>query len=239
MGILDGFENFLEGVIEGLFKNCRKGSLQPIEIGKRLIKTMEAHKKISLANTYVPNKYSVFLHPDSFSELKSLQHTFAGELKEVLYERTEKDNLSFIGGLIIEFLEEPKINPGTINIEAEFVESEPFVNKLDGFFKTQEYPSLGGNFSKSAFLIYNGDQVFTLADEQYSIGRDKNCDIVIDDINVSRIHAWLKQEKQQWWLKDNNSTNGTFINDQAINNQRLNHEDVIRLGTATLIFKKD
>lgn len=45
MSILDRIENLMETVIEGLFRKSNKGRLQPVEIGKRLIKTMESQKE--------------------------------------------------------------------------------------------------------------------------------------------------------------------------------------------------
>ncbi|MGB4267071.1 MAG: FhaA domain-containing protein, partial [Limnochordia bacterium] len=62
MRILDRIESLLENVIEG--KN-RKGhpQIQPVQIGKKLAKTMEANRRVSIAKTYVPNIYVIRLHP--------------------------------------------------------------------------------------------------------------------------------------------------------------------------------
>ena len=50
MRILDRIESLLENVIEG--KN-RKGhpQIQPVQIGKKLAKTMEANRRVSIAKT--------------------------------------------------------------------------------------------------------------------------------------------------------------------------------------------
>jgi hypothetical protein len=42
-------------------------------------------------------------------------------------------------------------------------------------------------------------------------GRSNECNIIIDDISVSRKHAWIKYEKGRVYLKDNKSTFGTLL----------------------------
>ena len=49
-----------------------------------------------------------------------------------------------------------------------------------------------------------------------SIGRDPSCDIVVPNQNVSRVHAKLSRRNGHFYLEDNNSTNGTFINGMRI-----------------------
>lgn len=254
MSILDRIENLMETVIEGLFRKNNKGRLQPVEIGKRLIKTMESQKRVSVAKTYVPNKYIIYLHPHQLDEFRSLQSTFVKELKGVLHEKAEKEQLSFISNLVIEFSEDPQISSGIIRIESEFLElSDLPTSKLidtglgknsieNGSLMTQKYPYLSQKCEKNPLLIYqgrDGEQIFRLTDKRYSIGRSLKCDIVIEDSKVSRIHAWLEQENNLWRLKDNDSTNGTFVNDEIASDRKLNNDDIIRLGTAVLIYRED
>ena len=44
------------------------------------------------------------------------------------------------------------------------------------------------------------------------IGRDPACDIVLPNQNVSRFHAKLIRRDGRFYIEDNNSTNGTFVN---------------------------
>jgi pSer/pThr/pTyr-binding forkhead associated (FHA) protein len=48
------------------------------------------------------------------------------------------------------------------------------------------------------------------------IGREAGCDFVLDDHTVSLHHARLAYRKQQWWLEDLASTNGTYLNGEAV-----------------------
>ncbi|MEL6752676.1 MAG: FHA domain-containing protein [Pseudomonadota bacterium] len=51
----------------------------------------------------------------------------------------------------------------------------------------------------------------TLAPLRKTIGRKSDCDFVLNDSTVSRLHALLFQTGEQMWIEDENSTNGLFI----------------------------
>jgi pSer/pThr/pTyr-binding forkhead associated (FHA) protein len=67
------------------------------------------------------------------------------------------------------------------------------------------------------------------------LGRDADCDVVLDSPKVSGRHARLRQEGQQILVEDLGSTNGTFVNGQAVQRPTVVRAgDVIGLGTHSL-----
>ena len=48
------------------------------------------------------------------------------------------------------------------------------------------------------------------------VGRDRNCDLVLDASTVSAEHARLSYHHQNWWVEDLGSRNGTFLNLERI-----------------------
>lgn len=63
------------------------------------------------------------------------------------------------------------------------------------------------------------------------LGREPGCDFLLDDQTVSSKHARLAYRKQQWWLEDLASTNGTFLNGDAVTTPVvITHGDELRLG---------
>jgi len=48
------------------------------------------------------------------------------------------------------------------------------------------------------------------------VGRDEDCDLVIVDRQVSRRHASITRENEQYILRDLDSKNGTFVNGQEV-----------------------
>src|SRR4030042_2305048 len=63
------------------------------------------------------------------------------------------------------------------------------------------------------------------------LGREPKCDFPLDDQTISSQHARLSYHHQQWWLEDLASTNGTFLNDEAVTAPVvITHGDGLRLG---------
>ena len=73
-----------------------------------------------------------------------------------------------------------------------------------------------------------------------TLGRAVECDIMVDDPDVSRDHASIQQTNGRFAVVDHGSTHGTYLNDQRLRGQAyLEDGDEIRLGpTAALLFKQ-
>lgn len=63
-----------------------------------------------------------------------------------------------------------------------------------------------------------------------SIGRNPGCDVVLADISVSREHAHVEPHGNHYIIRDNHSTNGTFVNDRNVDVEILHPGDSIRIG---------
>ncbi|HTX55617.1 MAG TPA: FHA domain-containing protein [Candidatus Acidoferrales bacterium] len=72
-----------------------------------------------------------------------------------------------------------------------------------------------------------------------TIGRDRACDLVLADPEVSRRHARLETEGGVVYLRDLESRNGTFLNARALEGVVETREgDVIDVGATRLIVEK-
>lgn len=96
---------------------------------------------------------------------------------------------------------------------------------------------------EKTYRLYSpeGKILAQLGEETLTIGKQKDeVDLVLDDFSVSRIHARITKEEDEYYLEDMNSTNGTFKNGlylQPYEKRKLQEEDEIRLGTVLLIFR--
>ena len=52
--------------------------------------------------------------------------------------------------------------------------------------------------------------------DQLRLGRSRRCDCVLRDPAVSRLHATLRNVEGTWWLRDEGSTNGTWVNGRRV-----------------------
>ena len=69
-----------------------------------------------------------------------------------------------------------------------------------------------------------------------TIGRKHSNDIVIDNLTVSGSHARIESVATTFVLRDLESTNGTFINNEKITLHNLRHNDEIVIGNHKLVF---
>ena len=68
-------------------------------------------------------------------------------------------------------------------------------------------------------------------DNLVSIGRDATNEVSLPTPQVSRYHAQIEKVGQRYRLKDLNSSNGTFVNDQRVDGEKwLTQDDVVRIG---------
>jgi hypothetical protein len=72
-------------------------------------------------------------------------------------------------------------------------------------------------------------------DDDLLLGRHRSCDIVLDDLSVSRRHARLRFRDGHWVLQDMGSTNGTLVNRAAVVRCQLHPGDEMHVGTVRLL----
>jgi hypothetical protein len=71
-----------------------------------------------------------------------------------------------------------------------------------------------------------------------TIGRSRECDIVLDDSGASRRHAELSPHAEGWELRDLGSTNGVRVNGRAIGGlQPLRQGDHVEIGSTEIVFE--
>ena len=75
-----------------------------------------------------------------------------------------------------------------------------------------------------------------LSTKDYKIGRSSDNNIILDDITVSRNHALLSVNNKNIKIKDNNSTNGIYINNIIQSDTELKSGDKIQIGKYLLLL---
>jgi pSer/pThr/pTyr-binding forkhead associated (FHA) protein len=75
--------------------------------------------------------------------------------------------------------------------------------------------------------------------KRLSIGRTKDNDIVLENRGVSRKHALIEFNDKAAIVIDNESLNGTFVNNRKITEEVLRDEDIITIGKYALIYHSE
>ncbi len=110
---------------------------------------------------------------------------------------------------------------------------------LESTVLTGSLPSKSDQAQSACLVILFGAEIgrrITLAERDVVIGRASTADLQIDAESVSRVHATLSRNAHGYVLRDRDSTNGTFVNDQPIREHLLTDGDQIRIGRAMLKF---
>jgi pSer/pThr/pTyr-binding forkhead associated (FHA) protein len=79
-------------------------------------------------------------------------------------------------------------------------------------------------------------ETFHPAGERTAIGRSPDCEIFLDDVTVSRQHALLVERDGQFYIQDEGSLNGTFLNRHRIESAQVDDGDEIQIGKYRLTF---
>jgi len=90
----------------------------------------------------------------------------------------------------------------------------------------------------SIIVIYGPElgKRLQLGTAPFEIGRSARCDLPIDQESVSRHHARISFDGKDYWIQDLGSTNGTFVGETAVQQQRLADGEQVRIGRSILKF---
>ncbi len=89
-----------------------------------------------------------------------------------------------------------------------------------------------------ASIVLPSGQRISLNQGTVTVGRLPECTISINDSNISRKHAEMRQTGGEYVVADLDSTNGTLVNGIRITGQqRLNEGDIISFGSTHVRFE--
>jgi len=104
--------------------------------------------------------------------------------------------------------------------------------------ETLHFVSGGATRVASRQLHVRGIEVLRLDVDRLTIGRDAGADVVLDDPNVSRLHAEVRRRGEALEVRDLGSTNGTFVDGRRVSGAvTLSVGSDIRVGPFRLVFE--
>lgn len=286
MPVLRSLENLIAGAVEGTFSRVFRSEVRPVEIARKLAREMEEHQHGTLARTYVPNEYRVYLSTRDRARFASYEDALADELAAYLLEHARRERFALLSRPVIEFETDARLGLGQFGIETSVVaprdepgpeaavgwpepEVEPVWPEPDGrgprvrpvvpvvpvvdgpaprgetiaFSAARHLAGAGAGDEQAtvrtqrALLLYGGRRLVVGAGGA-TLGRSRECDVVVSDANVSRQHAELRRTAAGWQLYDLGSTNGTRVNGRQVDgSEPLRSGDEIELGASVMTFE--
>jgi hypothetical protein len=252
MSVLRNLEEKLAGLVEGTFGRVFRTQVRPVEIARKLTREMDEHKTVSVSRTYVPNEYAVWLSPEDRERFEGVEHEVIDELAAYLLEHARRERLALISRPQIEFRTDDRLQLGEFGIQARMVRmhSEQDDAEQGDHGKTMVY-STSSRVQEElheartaragrAIVVAEGKRM-PVGPGGAVIGRSRECDIVLQDSNVSRRHAEIRPSGGDGWtITDLGSTNGVKVNGRAIDAATpLSPGDQIAVGTVDVTFEVD
>jgi len=250
MSVLRNLEDKIAGLVEGTFGRVFRSEVRPVELARKLAKEMDEHKTVSVSRTYVPNEYVVWLSPEDRERYDGVEREVIDELAAYLLEHARRERVALISRPVIEFRTDDALSLGEFGIQARTVRLGEGSAEQAAHGHTQVYsaaervqaPLQQERASRAgrAVLVAEGKR-HAVAPTGATIGRSRECDIVLQDSNVSRRHAELRPGPQgRWTISDLGSTNGVRVNGRPVPGgqvQPLASGDALVIGTVDARFE--
>jgi Protein of unknown function (DUF3662)/Inner membrane component of T3SS, cytoplasmic domain len=214
---LQQFEERLERLVEGTLAKPFRSNLQPVEIGRRLTREMDLHRRVGVRGLIAPNAFAVTLAPADVERFSNFIDALSRELSDAAREHAKNEGYLFVGPVEVEVFEGSTLKAGRFTVEAEVRED------ADGGFLAE--------------LVLTDGRRVQIGTEPLVIGRLPECGVVLADSNVSRRHAELRRAGDSVVLTDLGSTNGTRVNGAPIRERVLVSGDEVSVGSTRLIFE--
>jgi hypothetical protein len=214
---LQGFEQRLERLVEGVFAKTFRSGLKPVEIGRRVTRDMDLNRTLGVNGPLAPNHFSIALAAADSEQFETFAEVLTRELAESVRDHARTEGYGFVGPVHVELHVDPSLTQGQFLVASGF----------------QEAP--GGAAVGSVFLE-DGRRV-EIGETPLVVGRMPECDVALSDPNVSRRHAEVRRQGTGFVVVDLGSTNGTRVNGAQVKERLLNNGDEITVGATKLRFE--
>ena len=232
---LSQLETRLRALIEGSTSRLFPNKDLQNSLVERLTASMQAGARSQPnGETIVPNLYIISVPSNIAKELNGgadLQE----QLAHTLQSSADQTGYRFYSPPVVRIVEDTQVLPNQINVTGR-ISIEDLAQTSD---LVVQQPARSSVAPERAFLIVNGTQIFPLMTPVVNIGRRSDNDLVISDARVSRVHAQLRVVHGYFMIFDLDSTGGTFINDQPVQQSILYPGDVISLGGIPLVYGEE
>jgi len=252
--VLRAIEQKIEALFEGVFGRAFRTNVQPVELARKLSKEMDDHKTVSVSRVYVPNEYTVFLSVSDREQFADYQGSLIAELEEYITEHAKRESYALLTPPKVLLETDEDLAVGEFGIATRMVQPK-HGNRSDAAGEPQEQVESGATMiykpvqqpteaasiedmsleREVAVLTWDG-QTKRVENRRVVLGRSRECDIQVEDANVSRRHAELRQEGTAYWIVDLDSTNGIEVNGRRVKRAKLEPGDTFTVGETELTF---
>ncbi len=200
--------------IERAFAQVFPSDLEPAQIARKLVATMEARTEAADGGMVAPARYTVRVHLNDFERLRTHRTYLQTEWSALLADVAQRVGIRF------EEAQRP---------EVELIASEDVVPGGVGIDTGSSSPPAQSAFTLRMVKGVPPDGSYRVTGAM-RLGRSPQSDIVLADPSVSRNHALLDVRGDALLVRDADSTNGTFVNGERVAQRALRPGDNVTFG---------
>jgi len=214
---LQRFERRLERLVEGAFSKAFRSGLQPVEIGRRIVREMDAGRTLGVRGTVVPNHITVLLSNEDLERFAGFRDALTVELADAAREHAREEGYHFSGPVEVTIDADENARRGDMHVRAEIIAS-----------------SVG---APGTLVLSDGHRV-QLGEDRAIIGRLPDCVVALTDPQVSRHHAEIRRDERGYRVVDLDSMNGIQVNGVRVREHLLADGDVILVGATEIRYEE-
>ena len=251
MAVLRSIESKIEGLFEGVFGRAFRTHVQPIELARKLVKEMDDHRNVSVSKVYVPNEYTLYLSPEDRKQFDGYEEALVGELQEYLAEHARREQYALLDAPVVKLTTDEDLAVGEFGIATRLVAGEgepaappPVEIPVEQPAQTMIYrapppptpEAPAPEPIREVVTLTVAGRAHEITKPSVVLGRSREADVRVADVNVSRRHAELRQEGTGYWIVDLGSTNGLEVNGKRTDRSRVRDGDRITMGSTEIVF---
>jgi hypothetical protein len=219
MSFLAKIEQACAQFIERAFAKTFPSDVEPAQIARKLVSTMEAQTRADDGRLSAPAGYAVYVSPEDFDRLAEHAEYLQRAWAELLHDLAAKVGVAFTGGEArVAMAPRASVPLGAVAIEVE------------------EAATRDTHFSLRMVKGVPPDRVYSI-EGATRVGRGEESEIVLVDPSVSRAHALVEIDGAQPVVRDLGSTNGTFVNGRRVSVEALRDGDELLFGNTRMRFE--
>lgn len=205
--------------IERTFAKTFPSDLEPAQIARKLVATMEGATRGGDGGAIAPATYDVFVNQDDYERLLPHQKYLEEHWADLLEDMAARVNVSFDERVSVRMHARDDVPQGAVEIEYGPAQAA----------RTPRERRLQLRMVRG--LPADGVYALTRA---LSVGRSEGSDVMLADPSVSRQHAVIEIEDGRPFVRDLQSKNGTFVNGERVERNLLSEGDGVRFGKTTM-----
>jgi hypothetical protein len=259
---LAALERFFERIFERQTARLFRTKLQPIQLQRRIERSMESARQRDGDRTLVPNRYAVHLAPADLQALREAHPNLAADLADAALAFARGHGFTLADRPTVALVADGTVEAADVRVAATTDKrrdgradpgglwtADPTDPAVPGQVERDQPPPIEHTAVFVVPTIESSQAVLreirpdgssrslVVGGRPLTIGRAPDNGLVLADSRASRHHARLYGRSGALVLTDLGSTNGSWVNDRRIDEMALGEGDQIRIGDTILVVE--